>query len=97
MRKVIVTPRAQRQLASATEWWLSHRDKAPEAFDEAVTSALALIAEHPLAGEVVPLRRGVRRVLLRRIRYVLFYRLAASGDIHVLAIWHASRGSRPRI
>lgn len=95
MRQVIITPRAQRQLIAAARWWLSHREKAPEAFDQDVASALAAIAEHPLASEAVSQRPGVRRVLLRRIRYFLYYRLVPSGEIHVLSLWHASRGSRP--
>jgi plasmid stabilization system protein ParE len=97
MREVIITLRAQRQLTSAANWWLSHRDKAPEAFDADVSAALETIAEHPLVGEVISQRPGVRRVHLRRIRYVLFYRIAPSGNVYVLSLWHASRGSGPRL
>ena len=42
-------------------------------------------------GERAP---GLRRVLLRRTRYHVYYR--ARGEVlEVLAVWHASRGAGP--
>jgi hypothetical protein len=40
---------------------------------------------------------GVRRVLLRRVAYHLYYRrlLVPAPSIQVIAFWHASRGSSP--
>lgn len=40
----------------------------------------------------------VRRVLLTRIQYYLYYRAdEAEGAVEVLAIWHARRGGNPPI
>jgi plasmid stabilization system protein ParE len=42
--------------------------------------------------------RGVRRVLLPRVGHFLFYRVAPRKQaVEILAFWHASRGSRPRL
>jgi plasmid stabilization system protein ParE len=39
---------------------------------------------------------GVRRLVLYKIRYYLYYRL--SGDtVDVLALWHTSRGEGPAL
>lgn len=94
--RVIVTPRAQRQLSAALQWWLEHREKAPEAFSEDTARAFSAIAEQPLLGEGVPGTRGVRRFFLRRIGYFIYYRVVGE-TIQVLALWHASRGSRPKL
>jgi plasmid stabilization system protein ParE len=96
MRDVIIMPRARRQIARAAEWWDRHRDKAPDAFDEDLASAIAAIAENAATGTIV--RRGnvsVRRLLLPRIRYFLYYRLR-DDVVEVISLWHASRRA-PRL
>jgi len=41
---------------------------------------------------------GVRRVLLNRVNYFLYYRpQIESQTIEVVALWHARRGSGPRL
>jgi plasmid stabilization system protein ParE len=44
-------------------------------------------------------RGGTRRhVLLRRIRYYVYFRVVNDGAlVEILAVWHASRGRRPRL
>jgi hypothetical protein len=40
----------------------------------------------------------VRRVLLSRVSYFLYYRVnRTSGSVEVLAFWHARRGSGPEL
>jgi plasmid stabilization system protein ParE len=55
--------------------------------------ALELLAQQPGIG--TPCRgarvKGVRRLLLGRIRYFVYYRFNAD-TLEVLALWHASRG-----
>jgi plasmid stabilization system protein ParE len=63
-------------------------------------AAYALIEDLPYAGEAVPNTRvvGVRRVLLGRTQYYLYYMVAEEeGVIDVLSLWHTSRGTRPRL
>jgi len=92
MRAFLITPRAQRQLRKAVEWWLQNRDKAPWAFVEEFDETRDLVVESPTIGHIVRGRRpGMRRVLMERVRYYVYYRLNARGDVEVLAVWHASR------
>ena len=42
-------------------------------------------------------RQGVRALWLERIRYFLYYVEADDTAVEILALWHGSRGSRPRL
>jgi plasmid stabilization system protein ParE len=95
MFQVVFTLRARRQLTAASRWWLEHRDKAPDAFEEDVSRGLATLAEQPRLGERVAAKAGVHRIFLRRIGYFLYYRIASGDTVEVLAVWHHSRGSGP--
>jgi plasmid stabilization system protein ParE len=95
-----VGPRADRQIRAAAQWWTDHRTKAPDAFVDELEAAFALIEELPYAGEAVRHARvsGLRRVLLGRVRYHLYYRVSEDMvAVEVLALWHTSRGTPPRL
>jgi plasmid stabilization system protein ParE len=97
MHLVIVRPRAQRQIDAAINWWLGNRDKAPDAFIEELAETLELIAHNAGAGVPVRTRRaGVRRILMERVRYYLYYRRLPDDIVEVVFVWHASRRA-PRI
>lgn len=88
-------PRAARQVAQARQWWVEHRDKAPDAFDEDIDELLAVLEQMPHGvGAPVRLRPGVRRAVLRRVRYNVYY-LVEDSCVLILAVWHASRGEPP--
>jgi plasmid stabilization system protein ParE len=88
-------PRAARQLAEARDWWRSNRDKAPDAFDEDVSELLLTLEHMPLAvGARVAQRLGVRRAVLRRVRYNVYFRVDGQ-TVLILAVWHSSRGTVP--
>ena len=90
--------RAAAQIERAARWWRKHRDKAPTAFDNDLDAALALIRSNPSIGEPVTCRRrDVRRYWIERIGYFLYYSEPMDGAIEILAVWHAARGSRPRL
>jgi plasmid stabilization system protein ParE len=96
-RSVIVSNRAQRQIAAARLWWRSNRDKAPDAFDDDVDATLLLLAENALIGERhASARQHVRRVHVPRIRYYFYYRVL-NGTIKVLQVRHASRRPPKRL
>jgi len=61
--------------------------------------AFALIAAQPECGTPVQKSRvvGVRRIHLARLNYFLYYRIGRTRRIEVLAFWHASRGTGPRL
>jgi plasmid stabilization system protein ParE len=94
-----VSPRAALQIRTAAKWWAENRSKAPEAFAEEMEHAFDLARRFPSAGEAVAHADlpGVRRLLLNRIRYHLYYCVSPENDtVEVLALWHTSRGRRPR-
>lgn len=86
---------------AAGRWWQENRSKAPEALREELEQALQLIASQPDIGSMAGNTRlaGVRRVLLSRVKYHLYYRVLDSPtrSIEVLALWHTSRGDRPAV
>lgn len=94
-----VSPKAESQIRVAADWWLENRPKAPAAFAEEIERAFELIRTLPSVGEPVGHRRlsGLRRVLLGRVRYYLYYQVTVDeGSVEVLALWHTSRGTGPR-
>ena len=97
---VRIVSSAGRAIIEAADWWKSNRPKAPGAFVEELERALQLISSQPAIGaraQNVKLA-GVRRIRLARVRYHLYYRVAASPPrIEVLALWHTSRGESPPI
>jgi plasmid stabilization system protein ParE len=98
---VVFTRRAERHVREAGTWWRANRPKAPEALAEELASALRLVASQPDVGAVARNVRlpGVRRVLLRRVNYHLYYQLmeAPARTVHIVAFWHANRGTAPEL
>jgi hypothetical protein len=95
------TRRAARHVDEAGRWWHTNRTKAPGALREELARALQLITIQPDAGATARNIRlaGVRRLLLRRVNYHLYYRLveSPSRSIQVVALWHTSRGDDPEL
>lgn len=90
-REIVLSRRARRQLFTALGWWYSHRDKAPNAFDEDLNATWEILSSAPEIGKAVNSRRpGVRRVLMERVRYYIYYRVS-ENTIEVISIWHSSR------
>lgn len=98
--RIKVSKRAAEQIRSATRWWLRHRDKAPEALAEEVERAFELIQVLPHSGQRLPhpTISHLRRLLLARVHYYLYYQLPESDDfVEVLALWHVKRGHPPAL
>jgi plasmid stabilization system protein ParE len=90
--------RAARQVESAGQWWRENRQDSPEALSDELVRTLDLIARQPGVGLPATNARlaGVRRILLPRVGYFLFYRVAPRKRVvEILAFWHAKRGSSP--
>lgn len=98
---VSFTRRASKNVEKAGHWWRENRAKAPEALREELEQALQLIASQPDVGAIARNANltGVRRILLSRVSYHLYYRLreTPTRSIQVVALWHASRGAGPRL
>jgi plasmid stabilization system protein ParE len=96
--RVKVSARAALQVRRAAQWWAENRPATPGAVRMDIGDALALLAEQPGIGAVYEGARtsGVRRLLVGRIRYFIYYR-ATSDTLDVLAVWHVSRGKQPSL
>ena len=96
--KVRVTKQAQVQIDRAALWWDQNRPLAPEALDEELAEAVSLLSTEPgIGAPVLNVRaEGVRRLHLARVHYYLYYRVRR-GQVEVLALWHTSRGTAPRV
>ena len=93
-----VTATARRHIVTISEWWIANRPDAPAAFVDEFDIALARLAASPFAGSIYPAGRPheVRRVLLARSGYHVYYSVTAS-TILIRAVWHAARGQGPRL
>jgi plasmid stabilization system protein ParE len=70
-------PRAAEDAAAIDGWWKANRRAAPDLFLRELEEAVGLIANSPTLGRAandddLP---GVRRVLMRRTRYLVYYRV----------------------
>jgi plasmid stabilization system protein ParE len=91
-----ITRRAAREIRSASGWWDENRPAAPDAFREAIEKAFDLICTQPGAGSIAGNVKlpGVRRVLLSRVQYYLYYHVKGRPRVvEVVALWHTSRYS----
>lgn len=84
-------PEAEQDLFEAATWYEQQRLDLGQRFLDEVVSALAAIAENPRRCQA--LHRGVRRMLLRRFPFSVFYLIEDDG-ITVIAVMHASRNPR---
>ena len=80
----------------AGDWWRRNRYKNPDALDDEIDHALLLLASHPLSGRLVRQRSGVREIDLTLTGYALYYRIV-NDAVQILALWHTSRGHKPRL
>ena len=91
---------AERQIRRASDWWDQNRPSARSLFRQELRRAFELILSQPSSGPASfdESARDVRRVLLVRSCYYVYYRLdEAENVVEVLAIWHTSRGDPPNL
>jgi len=81
-------PLAQDDVESAISWYGEERPALALAFAESLDAVIARICETPLQFPAV--RGEVRRALLGRFPYGIFFTVAAN-EIHVLAVVHLHR------
>ncbi len=88
MATVRFLPAARLEIIEARDWYAGHGAGLAEAFTAEVDRQVARMAATPLQFPTVLV--DVRRALLRRFPYGLFFRLV-DGEVFVLACFHASR------
>lgn len=96
--RIEITDDARSQIVAAAAWWTENRPAAPGAIVEELDQIMNLLASQPGLGAKARETRlsGVRRVLLSRIHYHVYYR-ATDDSLQILAFWHASRGHGPEL
>jgi len=90
-QRVRFLARAVEEVAEIDAWWRAHRD-ASNLFAREFSETVTLLVQAPTLGApaVTLSLTGVRRVLLRKTRYHVYFRVI--GDtVEVLAVWHAMR------
>ena len=95
---VRTAPQARAQVRRARDWWNRNRGSAPSLLKDDLTRALALLTEYPDIGRPYahPEIPGLRRLLLRRSQYHVYYvHETAEREVVVLAFWSAVRGRGP--
>lgn len=96
--QVYLSPEAEEQIRAAASWWQEKRPAAPHLLLEEFENAIRILEEVPKVGALF-LRAtlpGVRRLLLRRTSYWIYYVPDSSRSVvYVLAVWGVGRGSDP--
>jgi len=95
--KVELSEEAHEQLREIDTWWRAHRRVAPNLFTDELDVALLALAEMPTLGVSYHAgTRTVRRLLLRRTHYHLYF-VQEAERVFVLAVWSAFRGRTPKL
>ena len=90
-RAFVIRPEAEDDLADARRWYEGRRDGLGDEFIEQVDVAFDRIQRMPLVP--APKYQDVRRVLLKRFPYAVFYHVD-DDQITVIAVYHTSRDPR---
>src|SRR5688572_16819970 len=87
-RQYLIRPRAERDIWSAFEWYESQRAGLGEAFLASLHEKLSAVRDFPDANPVV--YKNVRRAVVSRFPYLIFY-VVSAAHITVLAVLHHAR------
>ncbi|PYO58508.1 MAG: hypothetical protein DMD83_03650 [Candidatus Rokuibacteriota bacterium] len=88
VRRLRLTPEAELDLDDAYAWYHAQSPHVAHEFVLAVSTAIASIRRHPKAYQLVD--RAMRRALLRRFPYGVFFEVGAR-EIVVYAVFHGAR------
>ena len=91
MNAPVLRPAAAADVEEAWLWYEAQREGLGDEFLQVVQDALESIAAFPESAPLV--QRDIRRQLLRRFPYGLFYRLI-QDQVVVVACFHAKRSPR---
>lgn len=91
MRSKVFHPAAAADVEDAWHWHEARRDGLGDELLDVVEATLAHVVAHPESAPVV--HGDVRRRLLRRFPYGLFYRVV-DGQVVVVACFHARQDPR---
>jgi plasmid stabilization system protein ParE len=92
-RRIVVASDTAAEIERIDDWWRENRPSARNLFTRELSAAFRTIASLPNAGRSVPRASidGVRRVLLRRTKFHLYYRFT-DDEVQVLLLWSVRHG-----
>ena len=91
MKRLRLTAEAELDLDAAHAWYLEQRPGLGGQFLRAVDASIGAILRHPEAYQLVD--RKMRRALLRRFPYAVFFEVG-EAEILVYAVFHCARDPR---
>ncbi|BBL70261.1 type II toxin-antitoxin system RelE/ParE family toxin [Methylogaea oryzae] len=91
INRLIIRPEAEADLADAQAWYEAQRKGLAAEFLLSVEEALERIGRIPSMYSAT--YRDIRRVLLRRFPYVIYYRIVRD-DVVIVAVLHTARNPR---
>ncbi len=94
--KVELSEEAQAQVQRIDVWWRKNRQAAPDLFASELDQALRALEDAPALGVRYEPRPGVRRLLLKRTHYHLYF-VEQTDRVYVAAVWSAYRGRGPKL
>ncbi len=89
---IVIQPAAEAEITEAFRWYEDKNEGLGSEFMRALDATLSAIQRNPTSYAVI--HQSVRRAMLRRFPYGIFY-LTESERIIVLACFHASRAPKP--
>lgn len=89
--ELLLRPEAEADIGEAYRWYEAQTDGLGEEFLRAVDACFATVQRTPMA--YTPVHKNVRRALLRKFPYGIFY-LFEADCIIVLACFHARRNPK---
>jgi toxin ParE1/3/4 len=84
-----IHPQARHDIAGAAEYYRCQVDGLDREFLAELDAAMELVASDPFRFERV--RRGIRRCLVRRFPYGVYYRVRGKDQVVVIVVRHHSR------
>jgi toxin ParE1/3/4 len=90
-RPIIIRPEAKQDIAEGHDWYEGRQEGLGAEFLTAVNERFAQIRETPEL--YAPEFKAVRRALLDRFPYVIYYRIVGE-PLEVIAVLHGSRNPR---
>ena len=94
--KVELSREASAQARQIDAWWRRNRRTAPELFVRELGRAVDALEAMPGLGVRYAPKPGVRRLLLERTRYHVYF-AADAERVYVIAVWSALRGRGPAL
>lgn len=94
--KVELSGEARAAIERADAWWRANRPAAPDLFADELDQALTALGSSPGLGLRYEPKVDIRRLLLRRTGYHLYFLEQAAG-VYVVTLWSAYRGRGPAL